>query len=251
MKNVLILDDIEVCRNTLQNHLLKFYPSITNIVFCSSLKELKEVFKSDVKFDLAFLDIELQDGLVFEVLDDINTSIQKIIFTTAFRDYAIKAFSYSATDYILKPVEEDEFVKAVNKAEKELMNSFYEQQIHLLKEMMVERDKEPENILISSQTKLHILPIKNIVWAKAREGYCEFKMKDSVEHLSSKPLKEYQSGLIEQGFIRIHNSYMVNKKYILSLVKGDGGGVEMSNGSVLPISRRRKEDVLDRIKGSI
>lgn len=250
MKNILIVDDQSSCRGKIKEYVFKFYPDFNVVQECSSNTELKEYLGEHAHLiDIAFLDIELSDGLVFESLNAFGGDLPfKIVFTTGFQEYALKAFSYSASDYLLKPITEQHLVQSINKIEKDNLSQFYSKQIETIQNTYKKEACKPESIFISTHQKLQILSIKEIVWVQAHSSYAEFIMNNGEKVLASKPLKDFTALLEDHKFIRIHNSYIVNKDFISCYNKTEGGSIEMSNGKHLPISRRRKDDVLEQIK---
>lgn len=248
MKNCIIVDDQRSCREKVKGHLNSFFPDLKIVGEFNSNSELLSFFENNTtKIDLAFLDIEIEDGLIFDGLDQLNDINFKIIFTTGFQDYALKAFSYSAADYLLKPITAEELVKCVHKLEKDNLSSFYREQIEVLKSAYTAKPYASKRFYISTQQKLELLSTDDVLWTQAQGSYCEFFLNNGKKIIASKPLRDYLGILENNDFIRVHKSYMVNKNFISSMIKTEDQ-IEMSNGELIPISRRRKEEVLLSLK---
>lgn len=249
LEKCVIVDDQKSCREKIVGHLSSFFPDIEIVGVFSSNAEFLAFFQNKPQnIDLAFLDVELEDGLIFDALDQLKETNFKIIFTTGFQEYALKAFSYSAADYLLKPITAEELVKSVHKLEKETLSGFYREQISILKSAFSPKPYISNRFYISTQNKLELLTTNDVLWTNAQGGYCEFHMINGKKILASKPMADYISILESNGFIRVHKSFMVNKEFIVSMIKTDDQ-IEMKNGELIPISRRRKEEVLNLLKG--
>lgn len=237
----LIIDDEKHSRSTLKNMLEEF---------CSEVQLIDEAdgFKSGVaaikkhKPDLIFLDIQMPDGSGFRVLEETRDNDFEVIFTTAYDTFAIKAFKYSALDYLLKPIDAVELQNAVDKVKKN-NSADTTPGIDLLLESLREREN-PKKIVLSTFEGMHVVEIDHIIRCESDDYYTRFYFKDNKEMLVSKTLKEYEQLLTDHNFIRPHKSHLVNIKYIKSYIKADGGHILLTNGVSVPVSRRKKEMVL-------
>jgi len=201
------------------------------------------------KPDVIFLDIQMADGSGFRLLEEIGEIDFEIIFTTAFDQYAIKAIKYSALDYLLKPIVPQELVEAVEKVEakKIAKNANLNKNIDVLLENLKASTKESPKIILSTAEKIHVVKIDDIIRCESDNYYTRFFFKDGGKLLISKTLKENESLLKDHNFIRPHKSHLVNAKYIKGYMKHDGGYIVMSDESKIPVSRRKKESMIEII----
>lgn len=194
---------------------------------------------------VVFLDIQLNDGTGFDILEKLrqkNGEIKtNIVFITAHEQYAIKAFRFSALDFLLKPVDPDDLQKVIAKinAEIEKNNSF--SHIDLLLENIRKKVDNFKRIALSNSDGIHLFEVNDIIRCESEDNYTKFFIKNAKPVLISKTLKDYEELLSEHGFERIHQSHLINLNYLKSYIKKDGGYVIMQDDSHLPISQRKKE----------
>jgi two-component system LytT family response regulator len=194
------------------------------------------------KPDVIFLDIQMTDGSGFRLLEEYGEIDFEIIFTTAFDQYAIKAIKYSALDYLLKPIVPQELIDAVEKVEarKIAKNANLNKNIDVLLANLKASTKESPKIILSTAEKIHVVKIDDIIRCESDNYYTLFLFKDGGKLLISKTLKEH-------NFIRPHKSHLINAKYIKGYMKHDGGYIVMSDESKIPVSRRKKESMIEII----
>lgn len=232
MKSV-IIDDEQHIRDGL-NILLSRYDDIQCIGEASNLQEAKTLIE-ETKPDLVFLDIMLKNETGFDLLDLLSVLNFKLIFITAHNEYAIKAFKYNAFDYLLKPIDIEELDNTLERLKHQ--TDLYKEHIELSK-----KNKDFNNLLVKTNRQVHVLGLENIIRCEADQGYTHFYMKDGQHILSSKTLKEYNSILPEDQFIRVHQSHLINKKYIISY---DKQGFIIIHGQLkIPVSVRKRSIVL-------
>lgn len=245
MLTALIVDDIAESRINLQAD-LKDYCSNVEVVgeaesVISALKAIKEV-----KPQIVFLDIHLGDGTGFDILELLPQIDFKVIFTTASDAFAIKAFKYSAIDYLLKPIDPDELVQAVEHAIGQYR--LEHQQVELLMESMQQKDKTPpQKLALSTQEKIHVVDIQSIIRCESNDNYTTFFFTDGTKVMVSKTLKTYDQLLKDADFLRVHQRHLVNQKHVREFVKTDGGYLIMDNGSNVPVSTRKRAEVVEAI----
>jgi two-component system LytT family response regulator len=234
-----IVDD-EISNLELIKHFLTKY--CVNIEIIGESQSLGQSVKdlSILSPQILFLDIKLQDNTAFDILDNIDASEYEIIFVTAYHDYALKAFKYNAIDYILKPISIEELILAVNKAilriEEKIV--FDNQVIH---NTINPTRNSPNIITISSLDKVDIIKKEDILFCKSDGRYTTFFLNNNTEIMACKNLGEFQELLKDDPFFRIHNSYIVNIKYVKNINKKTGYYCEMLNGTYLPIAKRRQD----------
>ena len=195
---------------------------------------------------MCFLDILLDHDNSFHLLENIEKTSFHIIFTTAYDEYAIKAFRYNATDYLLKPVVIDDLIKAVDRVETQIhKNEFvHREQIKQLSETILK--KHPLNYLtVSGMDRVDFIQPEDIVYLKSAGRYTEFYLQDKKRKIiSSRPTGEYEAILPQDRFYRIHNSFLINLSALININKKAGNYCELTNGVSLPISRRRFEGLI-------
>lgn len=191
--------------------------------------------------DIVFLDIEMPGGSGFEVLEGIPQRNFSVIFVTAYNQYAIKAFKYSAVDYILKPIDIDEFVNAVSKV-KHQNNNKVNDKINLLLENI--KSSKPDKIALSTSESIEFVRIAEIVQIQAEGSYSTLKLLDQTELVVSKNLGEFESLLEDHLFYRPHQSHLINLLHVRKVTRL-GNEIVMDDGSIAFLSRRKKNQFLE------
>lgn len=240
----IIVDDEPKARENLQILLQDFVEGVEVVALCQNIAEATEAVKSNSP-DVVFLDIQLQRETGFDLLTKLKEINFEVIFTTAYTEYAIKAFKFSAIDYLLKPIDIEELRKAVIKVEKRVNNNMTNRLSQLVQNL---KHGTPENFKIALPTLegLVFVNVQEILYCEASSNYTKiFTSHD--KYLVSKTLKEYDELLSDHNFFRIHNSYLININSIKKYVKGDGGYVVLNNNTSLDVSKRKKEAFLNRI----
>lgn len=215
-----------------------------NIEVIGEAKSIKEAIEKItlLKPELIFLDIQLSDGLGFEILKIHKENNFKVIFTTAYSQYAIKAIKFSALDYLLKPIDSDELITAVDKASKSsdlTENIKIENFIHNQSEN-VSRKK----IALHNSEGVTIYELESILRCSAESNYTCIYFTNGKKTLFSKTLKEFDDLLSTSGFERIHHSHIINLNHLVSFVNKDGGYVILSDKTTLPVSQRKKSNLI-------
>jgi two-component system, LytTR family, response regulator len=231
--------------------LQKACPEIKLLGDCGSIKEAQKLI-SDLKPDIVFLDIQLSDGNAFDLLQLLSKDAElfnnlRIIFTTASNQFAIQAFRFSAVDYLLKPIIAEELKEAVKKAELLKKARGEQSQYRVLLDNMSQENKE-KKICLSTLTELRVCSIHDIIRCESEHNYTTFFFSNAKPLMVSKTLKEYEDLLKEHKFERVHQSHLVNLAYIKSYIKKEHGFILMKDGTEVPISRRKKEQVLEILK---
>lgn len=204
------------------------------------VREGVQVIK-EIKPDLVFLDVEMPHGTGFDLLTNFPEKEFDVIFITAFNHYAIKAIKFSAVDYILKPININEFIEAVNKVMQKRSSSMFRgnENIKALLENL--KTGVPSRLAIPTSDGMEYLNPKDIIRIEADRSYSWFYITGNRKILVSKNLKEFQDLLSDRHFFRPHNSYLINLKYVKKYIRKEGGYIEMQDGSEIPISRNRKD----------
>ena len=197
--------------------------------------------------DIVFLDIQMPDGSGFKLLESFEQIDFDVIFTTAYDQFAIKAIKFSALDYLLKPIFPEDLVEAVKKAEKKRSGQGSKESIEVLLQHMKKPETDNPKIVLATSEKINVVNIKDIIRCASDNYYTFFYFTDGTRLLISKTLKENEELLSEHNFIRPHKSHLINIMYIKGFLKQDGGYVMMSDGSKVPVSRRKKEKIIEII----
>ena len=245
MLKAIIIDDELKSRESLRILIEDFCDNVGVAASCQNVNagiEAIDKFKPDV----IFLDIQMQRETGFDLLNRLKEINFEVIFTTAYSEYAIKAFKFSAIDYLLKPIDIEELKAGLVKVEKKVNGNISGR----LKQMMDNlKGGSVENFKLALPTNDGLLFIKvnDIVYCEASSNYTQIFMHDGKKHLVSRTLKEYEDILGESSFFRIHHSYLINLNLVKKYVRGEGGYVVMNNDTSLDVSKRKKEAFLDRI----
>lgn len=197
--------------------------------------------------DLVFLDIEMPKGNAFDLLNKLVPFNFEVIFVTAFDEHAIKAFRYSALDYLLKPVNIEELKIAVSKA----IRRIGEKSVNRRLEEFLRHStpgQDTNRIALSTNDGLIFYDINEIVCCTAEGSYTRFDFTGNKQLLVTGTLKDYEERLPEKTFCRVHNSYLINLNHVRRYYRGRGGYVEMDNGSQIEVSARKKDEFLAKFR---
>lgn len=194
--------------------------------------------------DIVFLDIEMPDGTGFDLLQELSPITFKTIFITGYEDFAIRAFRFSAIDYLLKPLNVNELVEAVKKAEEQLSKEIFDVKLNNLFANL-ERPKNLQNLILKTSDKIYSVNIQDIVNCESDKNYTTFYFINAPKLVVSTNLKEYENLLAPFNFFRTHQSHLINMAYFDHYIKTDGGNtIVMKNKVAIPLSVRKKEDFL-------
>lgn len=244
MLKAVIIDDIEQARRTLKKDFEVYAPEIEVIGEASGVIEGVKLLRN-IQPDVVFLDIQMQDGSGFDLLDLIQEINFRIIFITASDAHAIKAFRYAAIDYLLKPVDPDELKLAIQQLKEK--SSSENEKYKLLNESL-KTDNKQSRLALHTQEKIHVVNIADIIRCESNINYTEFHFTDDKKLMVTKTLKEFEDLLSEHGFFRVHQSHLINTAYLREFIKSDGGSIRMENGHIIPVSTRKKAQVLEMIE---
>jgi two-component system LytT family response regulator len=243
MIRVIIIDDETAMRQSLATLLKASCPNVRLIAKADGVKTGVEAIKK-YHPDLIFLDIKMDDGTGFDLLKQFEQVDFKVIFITAYDQYAIKAFKFSALDYLLKPVDPDELADAINKAEKLVVQEL-NTQLGALEENMQHADKSGKKIILRTFESIHLVNTRDIVYCESDEGYTRFYLLDNNKILVSNRLKEYDEMLNEFGFFRVHKSFLINLVHLSRFDKSEGGIIILANEYKVPVASRKREQLLE------
>lgn len=251
MIKAILIDDDKNLREGMKGLLTRFAPSIKIIGEADSVATGIEVMDT-LEPQVVFLDIQLNDGTGFDILEKLaerNKAIKSnVVFITAHEQYAIKAFRFSALDFLLKPVDPEELQKVIEKIEAVLEKKNDYSHIDLLLENIRKNVDNFKRIALSTSDGIHLFDISDIIRCESTDNYTKFYIRNNKPVLISKTLKEYEELLKEHNFERIYQSHLINLKYLKSYIKKDGGYVVMTDDSRLPISQRKRERLQEVLK---
>ena len=237
-----IIDDEKDSRDILSGYVTKYCPDVKVCGFGESVSTgLDAIRKYDP--DIVFLDIEMPYGNGFDLLDQADDFTFETIFVTAFGNYAIQALNQSAAYYLLKPIDIDELIKAVNKIKTERQEAQYTRHAKVLLDNM--RSSASQKVMLPTMEGFEIVTIQSIQYCEAVDNFTKFYLDNGVSHLICRTLKYFEEVLKDHRFLRIHRSYLINPDYVIRYSKGKGGYVTMKNDQQLEISANKKQEFLD------
>jgi two-component system LytT family response regulator len=245
MINAIIVDDELKSRESLKILLEEFCDNVAVKALCQDVAEAVQAIQQ-YKPDVVFLDIQLQRETGFDLLTQLGDFNFEVIFTTAYAEYAIKAFKFAAIDYLLKPIDIEELKRALSKVEKR-MNDSISMRLQQLMQNLKNTSSENYKLALPTTDGLVFVKMQDILYCEASSNYTEITVVDGKKYIVSRTLKEYEDMLGEHNFYRIHNSYLINLNAIKKYVRGEGGYVIMTNDKSLDVSKRKKEGFLARI----
>lgn len=243
MLRAVIIDDIEAIRKKNSAIIKANCPNISIVGQAESVESGIKLVRQ-LSPDLIFLDVEMPDGTGFDLLQRLKPFSYKVIFITGYEDFAIKAFRFSAIDYLLKPLDADDLIEAVKKVENSLSKDVFEMKLNNLFSNL-ERPKNLQKLILKTVDKIYSANIQDIVNCESEKNYTTFHFVNSPKLVVSTNLKEYESMLTPFGFFRTHQSHLINMAYFDYFIKTEGGNtIVMKNKTTIPLSVRKKEEFL-------
>lgn len=237
----ILVDDMPIALEMLQNDLTQFHPEIEIIGTAKSVVEASKLLRKQQP-DILFLDIMLGDGTGFDVLEIHPNLSSKIIFVTASDEYAIKAFKFAAIDYVLKPYSNEDLTNAINKAKNQIKP--HKEQLNVLQQSISKPNQRPKKISLNTSDKIMVVNLDDIVRCQSDNNYTEFFMNDGQKILVGRTLKHFTDMLKEFDFLRVHQSHLINIQFVKEFIKSDGGYLVLKNKTTIPVSVRKKNDVI-------
>ena len=246
MLKAILIDDEENSLNALQEKIIRHCPEVEIIATHTQPVNAIDAI-NNMKPDVIFLDIEMPGMNGFTLLQKLQFKNFELIFVTAYDHYAVKAIRYSALDYLVKPVEPEDLKFAVRRAVDKRNTVVSRQQFDLLMENINPAAKSFKRLAVPSYDGLHFIKISDIIYLEAHVNYTHLHLVNKQKYVVSRTIKDFEELLPADTFLRIHNSYIINKDYVEKYIRGDGGQVVLSNGAVLDVSKRKKTDFLKAI----
>lgn len=237
-----IIDDEQKSRDTLRSFIESYCPEVDVLGEAINVNEGITLI-NEANPEVVFLDIEMPDGTGFDLLGSFRNVNFQVIFVTAFDSYALKAFQFSAVDYLLKPISPKLLVEAVGKLRKNMAI----ESINLKLDVLLGNRIKIDNIALPTSEGVFLTKINQIVRCEADNYYTTFHLVDASKITVSKALKEYSDLLEEFNFYRVHQSHLVNLDHVDKYITGEGGYLIMKNGDSVDVSRRKKKQLMERL----
>lgn len=246
MKAIIVEDELNV-RLGFEKLIKKFCPEV-DILDHASCVEDATILIEQSSFDILFLDINLPDGSGFDLLHGLSKINFHIIFVTAYDQYAIDAFRVSASDYLLKPISPDALIQSINKIKQQNSAVTNQGQVDILNTRIKGEYLQSEKMVLRDSESILFVQIKDILYCKAEGTYTTFHLEEDRKVLITTNLKEYDRILSPYGFMRAHHSYLINLQRIKSIQRSEGGYIIMDNAEVVPLSVRKKPQIMEAVK---
>ncbi|MEZ5196981.1 MAG: LytTR family DNA-binding domain-containing protein [Bacteroidales bacterium] len=238
----LIIDDEAHVRESLSDMLKHHCPNAKVVGQAEGVKTGIKAIQTHHP-DLILLDIKMKDGTGFDLLEKIENIDFKIIFITAFDQYAIKAFKFSALDYLLKPVESIDLKEAIDKADK-ISQKEVNTQLNTLANNLQTDDQSKKKIILKTFDNVYLVKVKDIVYVASDSRYSTIFLESREQVIVSNTLKHYDELLRDFGFYRVHKSYLINLEHIHRFEKAEGGYVILEGDSKVPVASRKREELM-------
>ncbi|MBW1295369.1 LytR/AlgR family response regulator transcription factor [Aquimarina litoralis] len=242
MLTAIIVEDMPDALQLLKSDLETNHPEIKIIDTARSVVEAAKSLRTH-KPDILFLDIMLGDGTGFDVLEIFPELKSKIIFVTASDEYAIRAFKFAAIDYVLKPYSNEELAQAISKAKQQIQPN--KERLNILKDTLSAPEQKPDKISLHTLDKIIIVSLDDIVRCESDSNNTIFYLQDGQKVFVTKTLKYFADMLKNYQFLRVHQSHLINLQCISAFIKADGGYLMLKNGENVPVSVRKKVEVME------
>lgn len=243
MKTIIVEDEY-FSRIALENMIKHFCPELKIVASAPSIQKAK-ILIEQYKPTLVFLDIQLSDGISFNLLEQLQEYNFKVVFVTAHNQYALQAFDYAAIHYLLKPINPEALRQVIERLKSTDIKEYQlNEHVSILKDLF---GKERTRLGIPTQKELIFINISDLVYCKADTNYTEFHLKDDTIIIASKSLLFFERILDGMNFVRPHNKYLVNIQYITKYIRGRGGALILNNGDSIAVSVRRKALLLKKL----
>lgn len=230
----IIVEDEELSSQLLENLIREFVPDVEVHEIVTNIPQAIESIRKNVP-DIIFLDIDLNGSSSFEILDQFPSGQFKVIITSGHEQYAIQSYKYDVTDYLLKPYSIEQLIQGINKVK------------HSLSLRQTEKVNSSRSIVVSGSDGHDYIRIDDIIRVEADGMYCHIIMINLQKKIVAKPLKVLEQYLHDKNFLRVHHSHIINIHHMNKYVKGNNGTLLMSDGSIVPVSKRKKNGLIQWI----
>jgi two-component system LytT family response regulator len=246
MMRVVIIDDEDHIRDSLAKLLVKHCPEVSVVGNACGVESGIRIIK-ELHPDLVLLDIQMNDGTGFDLLRSFPAIDFKVIFVTAYDQFALQAFRFSAVDYLLKPVNPEQLVEAVAKAS-QLIREHFNLQMDALRENLKAISKQDRKIILKTTEQIHLVDLKSIIDLESDSCYTTVQIHTGEHIMVAKTLKEFEEMLTGCGFYRVHKSFLINLAHIKRFEKQDGGYIILTNDLKIPVASRKREEMLELLE---
>lgn len=242
----LIVDDEKHQQEILSGMIRNDFPEIMLQGICSSVEEgLQRI--PQLKPDLVFLDVMMPPLTGFDLLSRLEKVDFEIIFCTSYEQYAIRAFQVSAVDYLLKPFDTVQLRAALKRFEERIRLKLSARHVEVLLQNVHQQTRDKTKIALPTRQGFVFVEAGDIIRCESDNVYTVFYFTDRTKLMVSRSIKEWENLLGDFRFFRIHASHLVNMQYVKEYIRGEGGTVRMEDGSEVEVSRRKKEDFLNKL----
>lgn len=238
---VAIVDDEADTRKTLRHYLNQLQPDFQIQEADSVAAGLKLI--ADYRPEIVFLDVMMRDGTGFDLLNQLPAVDFKLVIISGHQEFALKAFRFSAIDYLVKPVDVDELKSTLARI-KPTPEQPWKEVLDVLKQAMQPMQSLDRKIVLKDMNAMYVVSVGSIIRCEASDNYTTFFFSDQVPIVVSRPLKEYDDLLTSYNFLRVHQSHLINLKYIQQFNKREGGSITLRDGSEVPVSSRKRDAIL-------
>ena len=243
LRTILVDDEPSGIRN-LEKLLQEFCPVVTIVGKAHNFEVLKGLLEKQ-EIDLVFLDVQINNSLIFNFLEDLVEINFEIIFVSAY-NHALEAFRYRAVNYLLKPVDISELIKSVHLVYENIFrNDIFNEMTSSLS--LSQESKRPKNVFLPTSSGYEIIAADSILYCIADGSYTEFVLEENKKIVVSQYIKIYERKLLKFDFIRIHKSYLINPTHVKKISRSDGGYLEMSDGRMLQVSKNKKDETMQKL----
>ena len=241
----IIIDDEPDCVRLMTLQLKMYCPQVEVVAECTSSEEGLKAIRNHAA-DIVFLDIEMPNMNGFQFLEAVGDINFAVVFVTAYDKFAVKAFKFSATDYLLKPTDAKDLQAAIQKVERS--RKMDSRQMELLKQYLSPTPAKsfPDKIALPHQDGVVFVELSNILYCEADNNYTRFYLSNGQKHLISKTLRDIQEVLEERNFLRISRQHLINLNQITKFMKGEGSYVIMSDGQSINVARSQKDKLIEK-----
>ncbi len=246
MLRTLIIDDEAHMRDTLAKILARRCPRVQVVGEAQNVASGLSAIR-DLHPDLVLLDIQMPDGSGLDLLNALPSIDFRIIFVTAYDQYAIQAIKFSAVDYLLKPVNPEELEEAVGKAD-QIIQTQFSLQMQALEENLKTIPRQKKKIILKTTENIHLVDLQDIVSCESADNYTIIHTRSEGRIMVSKTLKEYDELLADCGFFRVHKSFLINVNHIKRFEKQDGGQIVLTNDIKIPVASRKRDELLEMLE---
>ncbi len=242
MIRTVIIDDECLVADNIRRIIEEYCPNVSVMATAESVKAGVAAI-NELEPDLVLLDIRMPDGSGFDLIKHFNRPDFKVIIISGYMEYAISGYKYGVVDYILKPIDEEALILAVNRAD-DLIRLEEKMRFKAIEENLQSLNKTSK-ILLKTSEQIHLINTADIIRIEADGNYSTFFIQDGRKILVSKPIGEYENALLDKGFHRIHKTHVININKLSYFDKTDGGEVKMTDGSMVPVASRKRDMLFD------